>query len=129
MSRNPISKAARAAFNMKRNLPLTVNLMRDSRVDRLNKLVFLTVSLGYLVFPYDFIFDLPIFGQFDDLAVFLYMMNWFINRTPKNILLDYGWHEETEKEKAKREKKEAKKAAKTEAKKQQVMGFLKPFNK
>jgi len=105
MGRNPISKGFRAVWNMKRSLPLTVRLLKDSRVDRLNKLAFLFVTVGYLVFPYDFIFDFPFFGQFDDLAVFLFMLNWFIHRTPKAILDEYGWREDMLKLNKKKDKK------------------------
>ena len=95
MRSNPIGKGVRAVWNMKKSLPLTVHLMKDARVNRLNKLIFLFVTIGYLLFPYDFIFDFPVFGQLDDLAIFLYMLNWFIQRTPKAILEEYGWKEET----------------------------------
>ena len=86
MKRNPIAKGARAIWNMKASLPLAVNLMADSRVERTNKLVFLFVTIGYLLFPFDFIFDFPLFGHIDDLAILLYMLNWFITKTPKDIL-------------------------------------------
>ena len=105
MRSNPVGKAVRAVWNMKQTLPLTVNLMRDSRVARWNKLVFLFVTIGYLLFPYDFIFDFPIFGQLDDLAILLYMLNWFITRTPSAILEEYGWSEKQQKLKNKKDKK------------------------
>ena len=73
MRSNPVGKAVRAVWNMKQTLPLTVNLMRDSRVARWNKLVFLFVTIGYLLFPYDFIFDFPIFwtaGRFGYFIVY-----------------------------------------------------------
>lgn len=98
MRSNPINKGIRAVWNMKKSLPLTLHLLKDARVDRMNKIIFLFVTIGYLVFPYDFIFDFPIFGQFDDLAILLFMLNWFINRTPKAILKEYGWKEEEKKE-------------------------------
>lgn len=97
MRSNPISKGIRAVWNMRKTLPLTLHLLKDARVDRINKIIFLFTTIGYLVFPYDFIFDFPIFGQFDDLAVLLFMLNWFIHRTPKAILLEYGWKEDDEK--------------------------------
>lgn len=117
MRSNPLSKGVRAVWNMKKSLPLTLHLMKDARVDRLNKLVFLFVTVGYLIFPYDFIFDFPVFGQLDDLAIFLYMLNWFINRTPKAILEEYGWREGTTVGKKKKKEKKSAKAAKTAQKK------------
>ena len=112
MRSNPIGKGVRAVWNMKKSLPLTVHLMKDARVNRLNKLIFLFVTIGYLLFPYDFIFDFPVFGQLDDLAIFLYMLNWFIQRTPKAILEEYGWKEETSVEKKTKADKSAKKTQK-----------------
>ena len=121
MRSNPIGKGERAVWNMKKSLPLTLHLMKDARVDRLNKLIFLFVTIGYLLFPYDFIFDFPIFGQLDDLAIFLYMLNWFINRTPKAILEEYGWREEPNVEKKVKKDKKAEKAVKKAQKKGKLL--------
>lgn len=118
MKRNPVSKAMRAVMNLKKDVPLAVHLLADERIARLDKFVFLFASIGYLIFPYDFIFDFPLFGQLDDLAIFVYMVNWFVKRAPKAILTEYGWHEETEKERKKREKKEAKVALKKQKEKE-----------
>lgn len=121
MRSNPIGKGVRAVWNMKKSLPLTLHLMKDARVDRLNKLVFLFVTIGYLLFPYDFIFDFPIFGQLDDLAIFLYMLNWFISRTPKAILEEYGWREDTSVEKKTKKGKKTEKVAKKAEKKGKLL--------
>ncbi len=121
MRSNPIGKGVRAVWNMKKSLPLTLHLMKDARVDRLNKLIFLFVTIGYLLFPYDFIFDFPIFGQLDDLAIFLYMLNWFINRTPKAILEEYGWREEPNVEKKVKKDKKAEKSVKKAQKKGKLL--------
>ena len=91
MSSNPINKAVKAVWSLKKTVPLAGNLMIDPRVARSSKLIFVFVSLGYLLFPYDFIFDFPLFGQFDDLAVVVIMLNWFIRNTPAHILDEYGW--------------------------------------
>lgn len=91
MSSNPINKAVKAVWSLKKTVPLAGNLMIDPRVARSSKLIFVFVSLGYLLFPYDFIFDFPLFGQFDDLAVVVMMLNWFIRNTPAHILNEYGW--------------------------------------
>ncbi|MBP3341564.1 MAG: DUF1232 domain-containing protein [Peptococcaceae bacterium] len=91
MSSNPINKAVKAVWSLKKTVPLAGNLMIDPRVARSSKLIFVFVSLGYLLFPYDFIFDFPLFGQFDDLAVVVMMLNWFIRNTPAHILDEYGW--------------------------------------
>ncbi len=91
MSSNPMSKAAKAAWNLKKTVPLAGKLMIDPRVARSSKLIFVFVSLGYLLFPYDFIFDFPLFGQFDDLAIVVMMLNWFIRNAPGTVLDEYGW--------------------------------------
>ena len=57
MSSNPISKATKAVWNLKKTVPLAGKLMIDPRVARGSKLIFVFVTLGYLLFPYDFIFD------------------------------------------------------------------------
>ena len=125
MKRNPISKGVRAIWNMKATLPLAVNLMADSRVERANKLVFLFVTIGYLLFPFDFIFDFPLFGHIDDLAILLYMLNWFITKTPKNILDEYGWDElADQKRREKAAKKREKEAKRKEEKNAKTMAMI-----
>ncbi len=125
MKRNPISKGVRAVWNMKSTLPLAVNLMTDSRVERANKLVFLFVTIGYLLFPFDFIFDFPVFGHIDDLAILLYMLNWFITKTPKDILDEYGWDEvAAQKRQEKAAKKREKEAKKKDEKHAQTMAVI-----
>lgn len=118
MKRNPVAKATRAVMNLKKDVPLTVKLLGDARIARLDKFVFLFAAIGYLIFPYDFIFDFPLFGQLDDLAIFVYMVNWFVNRAPMDIRREYGWREETERERKKREKKELKAAEKKQKEKE-----------
>lgn len=91
MSSNPINKAVKAVWNLKKTVPLAGSLMIDPRVARSSKMIFVFVSLGYLLFPYDFIFDFPFFGQFDDLAIVVMMLNWFIRNAPESVLKEYGW--------------------------------------
>lgn len=94
MSSNPINKAVKAVWNLKKTVPLAGRLMIDPRVARSSKLIFVFVSLGYLLFPYDFIFDFPLFGQFDDLAIIVMMLNWFIRNAPEAVLKENGWNGE-----------------------------------
>lgn len=122
MKRNPIKKVIRAVWNMKSMLPLAVNLLTDARVARANKLVFLFVTIGYLLFPYDFIFDFPLFGHFDDLAILLYMLNWFITKTPRDILEEYGWNEIAMQKRLKKAEKKREKEAKQ---REETLSFLK----
>ena len=125
MKRNPIKKSIRAIWNMKSSLPLAVHLLSDGRVARADKLVFLFVIIGYLLFPYDFIFDFPLFGHIDDLAIFLYMVNWFITRTPKQILEEYGWSEVAmQKRQEKAIKKREKETQKREKRKEATISFV-----
>ena len=91
MSSNPLNKAVRAVWGLKKTVPLAGSLLIDTRVARSNKIILVFVVLGYLLFPYDFIFDFPLFGQFDDLAVLVFMINWFIRNTPDHILKEHGW--------------------------------------
>lgn len=94
MSSNPINKAVKAVWNLKKTVPLAGRLMIDPRVARSSKMIFVFVTLGYLLFPYDFIFDFPFFGQFDDLAIFVMMLNWFIRNAPDAVLNEAGWNGE-----------------------------------
>lgn len=120
MRSNPVSKAVRAVWNMRKGVPLTLHLMKDTRMGRPYKIIFLLVVLGYLLFPYDFIFDFPFLGQLDDLAILLFMMNWFIRKAPRSILEEYGWHDGDKVGKAGKEQKRGKKADKGKKNKEQT---------
>lgn len=87
-------RGMKAAWNLRKTIPLVVHLLLDKRVAKHNKIFFGIVTMGYLVFPYDFIFDFPFWGQIDDLAIFIFMIHWLIKRVPKSILKEYGWEPE-----------------------------------
>lgn len=87
-------RGLKAVWNLRKNVPLIIKLILDERVKKRYKFTFLAVTLGYLAFPYDFIFDLPFWGQLDDLFIFIYMINWLIKRIPENILREHGWEPE-----------------------------------
>ena len=91
MAKISIKKSFRLLWNLPKSIPFGFKLLKDKRIDVKNKIIFLSITLGYLVFPYDLIFDIPFVGQFDDFAVFMLMFNWFVNRVPKPILKEYGW--------------------------------------
>ena len=77
--------------NLTKKLPLVVKLVQDSRVPFVNKLIFIGVSLIYFIVPFDLIPDVPIIGHIDDFFIFIFFLNWFIEKTPENILADYDW--------------------------------------
>lgn len=89
-----IFRGAKAIWNLRKTVPLVMHLLLDERVKKIYKVTFGIITLGYLAFPYDFIFDLPFWGQLDDLVIFMYMINWLIKRIPENILREYGWEPE-----------------------------------
>lgn len=91
MAKISIKKSFRLLWNLPKSIPFGFKLLKDKRIDVKNKIIFLSITLGYLVFPYDLIFDIPFVGQFDDFAVFMLMFNWFVHRVPKPILKEYGW--------------------------------------
>lgn len=74
-----------------KSLPLVWRLLQDRRLPFKNKLIFVGISLVYLIIPFDLIPDVPLIGHVDDFAIFLFMLNWFLSQIPENILKDYGW--------------------------------------
>jgi uncharacterized membrane protein YkvA (DUF1232 family) len=45
------------------------------------------IGFGYLLWPFDLIPDVPILGQIDDLGVIFLLLNWFVNRSmPEDII-------------------------------------------
>lgn len=93
MARISIKKSFKLLRKLPKSIPFGFKLLKDRRIDLSDKVIFVGITLGYLIFPYDLIFDVPFVGQFDDFAVFLFMFNWFVNRVPKAIRQEYGWKE------------------------------------
>lgn len=91
MARISLKKSFRLLWNLPKSIPFGWKLLKDKRIKLSNKVIFLSITLGYLMFPYDLIFDIPFVGQFDDFAVFMLMFNWFVNKVPQKILDEYGW--------------------------------------
>lgn len=74
-------------------LRASVKILKDSRVPALQKGVFLFLVLGYFVWPYDLVFDIPLMGQLDDLGVFFFLLSIFMSFVPENIKNDHGWRQ------------------------------------
>lgn len=89
-----VYRGLKAVWNLRKTIPLIIKLLFDERVKKRYKVTFCAVTLGYLAFPYDFIFDLPFWGQLDDLVIFIFMINWLIKRIPEDILRENGWEPE-----------------------------------
>lgn len=49
------------------------------------KLFIVLLALGYFLWPIDFIPDIPLIGQIDDLAVIFLLLNWFVNRSDTTV--------------------------------------------
>lgn len=68
-------------------------IIMDPRVSSNQKMLFLMLSGGYFIWPYDFMFDVPFIGQLDDLGVFLLLLTWFMSRIPDDIKYEHGWRD------------------------------------
>lgn len=79
---------------MLRHLPklvrLILRLLRDPRVPLPGKIVFF-LGIAYTVWPMDLIPDLlmPVIGSFDDVAVLLLCLRYFLHRTPPAVLQEH----------------------------------------
>lgn len=68
---------------------LLFRLIRDPRVPRKNKVIFMAVG-GYLFLPFDVIPDwIPGLGQLDDLVLIVLALDALVNRVPEEILREH----------------------------------------
>jgi uncharacterized membrane protein YkvA (DUF1232 family) len=68
---------------------LLFRLVRDPRVPRKNKLIFMAIG-GYLFLPFDVIPDwIPGIGQLDDLVLIVLALDALVNRVPEEILREH----------------------------------------
>lgn len=77
--------------NLPNNIVASFKMLPDPRISLQQKLVFVGLALGYAIWPWDFVLDVPFVGQIDDLAVFLAVYAWFMSRVPLAIRKEYGW--------------------------------------
>lgn len=89
--KNSVRSRVKFLLNLPRSLPLAWKLIKDSRLPLQNKLIFVGVSIIYLVLPVDIIPDIPLLGQLDDFTIFMILFNWFLNKAPLEIKEEYGW--------------------------------------
>ena len=75
------------------NIYISLRMLGDHRIPKWRKLVFIGLSVGYFLWPYDGILDFLPFGQLDDLGVFLAIYSWFMAQIPESIRKEYGWKE------------------------------------
>lgn len=68
---------------------LLFGLVRDPRVPRKNKVIFMAIG-GYLFLPFDVIPDwIPGLGQLDDLVLIVLALDALVNRIPEEILREH----------------------------------------
>ena len=73
-------------FKIKADMGTACRLLRDKRMPRKNKYIFLGLSLVYLVLPTDIWPDfIPFFGWLDDLAVLTLLLKLFNFSTPQEL--------------------------------------------
>lgn len=64
------------------------------------KLLLILLALGYFIWPFDFIPDIPLIGHIDDLGVIFLLLNWFVNKPVSNSIdAEYYFVDEDKKEK------------------------------
>ncbi|HKK09105.1 MAG TPA: DUF1232 domain-containing protein [Gemmatimonadota bacterium] len=70
-------------------LRLLWRLVRDPRVSRLDRGLFLG-TLAYLFMPLDLVPDwIPVAGELDDLVLVLFALDRLLYRTPEEVLLEH----------------------------------------
>lgn len=68
-------------WHIPRLLQQAWQLLRDPKVAGSSKLLLILVGFGYLLWPLDFIPDVPLLGHLDDLGLIFLLLNWFVNRS------------------------------------------------
>ena len=74
---------------------LIYRLLKDKRVSNKTKIA-ISLSLGYILFPIDFIPDsIPFIGKIDDLAILFFALNRIAKDVPLNVILE-NWQGKNE---------------------------------
>lgn len=84
-------KIIQIAKNLPNNILASFRILKDSRVSKRQKIMYIGLALTYMIWPWDFIFDIPFVGQIDDLAVFIMLYSWFMKFIPEDVRIENGW--------------------------------------
>jgi uncharacterized membrane protein YkvA (DUF1232 family) len=91
------NKAWKTIWSIPRLLKKTWYLVKNPQVSGSSKLLVFLIGFGYLLWPFDLIPDVPILGQIDDLGVIFLILNWFVNRSmPEDIIEAEYYFEDNE---------------------------------
>lgn len=84
------NKQKKKNYKLLLNLPKAIKtaflLLKSSEVSILSKAVFLGGISLYWILPFDLFPDIPFIGHLDDITVTYFLIQWFINSVPVNIL-------------------------------------------
>lgn len=86
-------------WNIPRLLRTAWKLAKNPQVSSSFKLLIFLLGLGYLIWPIDLIPDVPLLGQIDDLGVIFLLLNWFVNRSMPDDLIEAEYYIENDDEK------------------------------
>lgn len=86
-------------WNIPRLLKMSWKFLKNSSIPGNRKLILIALSLGYLIWPFDLIPDVPVLGQIDDLGIIFLLLNWFVNTSKMDNTIEAEYYIEDEDDK------------------------------
>jgi uncharacterized membrane protein YkvA (DUF1232 family) len=84
-------KKARLLFHTYRLIPFLVGFFCSHEIPLSKKMTYVLIIFAYFVFPFDLLPDwLGIFGIFDDVAIFMWILQKMIEASPHHLKRKYG---------------------------------------
>lgn len=93
-------KAWKTIWNIPRLLKKAWELFRNPKVPSYYKLLLFILGLGYVIWPFDLIPDVPLIGQIDDLGILFLLLNWFVNRSMPEDFIEAEYYYKNDDEKS-----------------------------
>lgn len=90
------SRGWKMIWNIPRLLKSSWSLLKNPQVSNSSKLLTILLGLGYFIWPFDLVPDLPLLGHLDDLGVIFLLLNWFVNRTQSDNTIEASYYFEDE---------------------------------
>lgn len=89
-----LRKRWRTIWNIPRLIRTFWAMMKNPRVPRDMKLIVIILGLAYFIWPFDLIpeFPIPLLGYIDDFGVIFLLLNWFVNRSPREEHIDAEYY-------------------------------------
>ncbi|MCF6093294.1 DUF1232 domain-containing protein [Microaerobacter geothermalis] len=77
-------------FQIRKSIPFIISFFKSNDVPIMKKLLFISLGIGYFLFPFDLVPDFLIpLGIFDDVTLLAFILNQMVKHAPPSLKKEY----------------------------------------